>query len=252
MLAGRITYANVVATLALFVALGGSAVAATTLISGRSIRRGSIPANRLRAHSLTRTQLNLKRLGALPHAKLADHAASADTATSAVNAANAANATSATNATHAGSADSAANATHAANADLLGGLDSSAFVPATRFEAGEADSTSTRPVPILTWSDMSLRIETDGNADFDANNVTVRNLRTTGASLLIAGDASSQAVPPGSTVTVTTAASPMAAESDEVRFVVQDLPDQTRQVLIECEFPTGGKALTLCRGTRFD
>jgi hypothetical protein len=44
MLRTRLTYANVVATLALFIALGGTSVAASSLISGRRSRRTRFPA----------------------------------------------------------------------------------------------------------------------------------------------------------------------------------------------------------------
>ena len=57
-LTGRLTYANVTATLALFLALGGVA-AAGTLIDGSSIMPRSLPANRLRLHSLTAAEIRI-------------------------------------------------------------------------------------------------------------------------------------------------------------------------------------------------
>ena len=57
-LKGRLTYANVTATLALFLALGGAA-AAGTLISGSSIKLRSLPANRLRLHSVTAAEIRI-------------------------------------------------------------------------------------------------------------------------------------------------------------------------------------------------
>lgn len=68
----RLTYANVVATLALSVALGGSAVAAT-LISGTSIKPHSIPGNRLANHTITGKQVNLGKLGKVRNAANADN-----------------------------------------------------------------------------------------------------------------------------------------------------------------------------------
>jgi hypothetical protein len=47
----RLTYANVVATLALFIALGGSSYAAIT-ITGRNVRNGSLTTSDIRNHSL--------------------------------------------------------------------------------------------------------------------------------------------------------------------------------------------------------
>ena len=63
MIRTRLTYANVVASLALFVALGGTSVAATSLISGAKIKQNSIPANRIKKGSLTAIQVNLTKLG---------------------------------------------------------------------------------------------------------------------------------------------------------------------------------------------
>ena len=52
----RITFSNVVAVLALFVALGGSAYAAGKF-NGKSIKPKSIPGNRVKPGSLTSTQI---------------------------------------------------------------------------------------------------------------------------------------------------------------------------------------------------
>lgn len=84
----RLSPSFVIGTLALFLALGGTVYAASK-ISGKSIKPNSIPANRLKKHSITRHQVNLKKLGTVPKAAKA------------INATNAANATNATNATHA-------------------------------------------------------------------------------------------------------------------------------------------------------
>jgi hypothetical protein len=66
----------VVAVIALVVAATGTAVAAGTSVDGDSlIKRDSLSGNRLRDHTLTRLQLKLSALGAVPnavHAKNAD------------------------------------------------------------------------------------------------------------------------------------------------------------------------------------
>lgn len=56
---GRLKYANVTATLALFLALGGVAAAAGTLINGTSIKPRSLPANRLKLHTLTAAEIRI-------------------------------------------------------------------------------------------------------------------------------------------------------------------------------------------------
>jgi hypothetical protein len=53
----RLTYANVMATVAVFLALGGSATAATVLISGRDVRDGSLTGADIKNRSLTRADL---------------------------------------------------------------------------------------------------------------------------------------------------------------------------------------------------
>lgn len=67
-LRSRITYANVTATLALFVALGGGAYAATQ-ISGHDIRAHSLTARNYRASSVTGRAVKERTLGIVPRAK---------------------------------------------------------------------------------------------------------------------------------------------------------------------------------------
>jgi hypothetical protein len=58
----RLTYANVVATLALFLALTGGAVWAASKINGKQIKKNSIPGNRIKKKSLTNNQIKTKTL----------------------------------------------------------------------------------------------------------------------------------------------------------------------------------------------
>ena len=67
----RLTYANVMSTLAVFIALGGSSYAALT-ISGSSIENRSIPAKKLKRNSLTTREVRESRLSRVPRAKRAD------------------------------------------------------------------------------------------------------------------------------------------------------------------------------------
>ena len=82
---GRGMFANVIAMVALFVALGGT-VYASTSINGSDINKHSIPGNRLKDNTVTGAQINLSKLGKVPSA------ATADSATNATNATNAASA----------------------------------------------------------------------------------------------------------------------------------------------------------------
>ncbi len=73
---------NVIAYLALFVALSGSAYAASH-INGKTIRKHSLPGNRIKKNSVTGKQVNESKLGTVPSATSAMSATTADTATNA-------------------------------------------------------------------------------------------------------------------------------------------------------------------------
>ena len=133
-LARHLSYANVMATVAFFLALAGGAYAAIHLppnsVGRRALRDGAVSNRKLANHavtgakvavgSLTGRQIKAATLGTVPtagHATTADnaaHATAADSATRAGTADNATHAGTADNATHAGTAD---NATHAGTAD---------------------------------------------------------------------------------------------------------------------------------------
>jgi len=67
----NLTYANVMSTVAVFVALGGSSYAALR-ISGKSIEKRSIPAKKLERNSITSKEVRESRLHRVPRAKVAD------------------------------------------------------------------------------------------------------------------------------------------------------------------------------------
>jgi hypothetical protein len=64
----RLNYANVVATLALFVALGGSSYAVSN-ISGSQIRNASIAGKKLKRNTLGGARIKEARLGTVPSAR---------------------------------------------------------------------------------------------------------------------------------------------------------------------------------------
>lgn len=72
-LRSKLSYANVVATLALFVALGGSA-AAISVIDGHLIKNHSITGKKVKSHTVGKRQINTKGL-TVPKAEVADRAA---------------------------------------------------------------------------------------------------------------------------------------------------------------------------------
>jgi hypothetical protein len=67
----RMTYANVMSTLAVFIALGGSSYAAVK-ISGNNIKSRSISAAKIRRNSLTGREIRESRLGRVPRSANAD------------------------------------------------------------------------------------------------------------------------------------------------------------------------------------
>ena len=75
----RLSYANVVSTLALILALGGVSYAAAT-INGGSIKKRTISGNRLKQNTVTGKEVKESKLSKVPKAKAADTATSAATA----------------------------------------------------------------------------------------------------------------------------------------------------------------------------
>jgi hypothetical protein len=67
----RLTYANVMSTLAVFIALGGSSYAAFT-INGATIKNRSIAGKKLYRNTLTGTHIKESRLARVPRARQAD------------------------------------------------------------------------------------------------------------------------------------------------------------------------------------
>jgi hypothetical protein len=67
----RLTYSNVVATVALFIALGGSSFAITR-ISGSQLKNNSVSGKKLKRNTLGGTRIKESRLGRVPRARLAE------------------------------------------------------------------------------------------------------------------------------------------------------------------------------------
>ena len=115
----HLSYANVMASVAVFLALGGVGYAASS-INGKQIRKYSIPAgkltkktlgsNQVKADGLTGAVIDESTLSIVPQAQSAATASSAQTAMSAQTAASAEKAIKANTATTASSAETAADA----------------------------------------------------------------------------------------------------------------------------------------------
>jgi hypothetical protein len=105
-IAKRLTYANVMSSIAVFLVLGGaSALAASHLgknsVGASQLKKNAVTAAKIKNGAITGSKINLSTLGAIPSATNATHAKTADNAT---------------NANHASTADTATNATNAVNA----------------------------------------------------------------------------------------------------------------------------------------
>jgi hypothetical protein len=95
-LRGRLTYANVMATIAVFGVLGGIGYAASSLprnsVGRRQLKDNAVNGDKVADGSLTGDDIDTSTLGTVPkasHAATADHAAGADQATNAAHAASA-------------------------------------------------------------------------------------------------------------------------------------------------------------------
>jgi hypothetical protein len=101
----------IVSLVALVVAMSGTAVAGVRLVNGdRLIRKGSLSGNRLRKHTITGRQINMRKLGVVPKARTAVSAGSASLAG------------------HANTSVYAVKSQEAVNADALGGQSPSSFL----------------------------------------------------------------------------------------------------------------------------
>jgi hypothetical protein len=120
----HLTYANAMASIAVFVALGGGAYAAVH-VNGADIENRTVAGKKIKNNTLGGKQIDEGQLGEVPRAARAGWAT---TATSADTAGSAASATTATTATRATTADTATTAANAADAATLGGDPPSAFL----------------------------------------------------------------------------------------------------------------------------
>jgi hypothetical protein len=132
----KLTYANVVATLALLLALsGGVAYAAGRLgrnsVGTKQLKNSSVTTAKIRKGAVSASKLNLAGLGTVPSA------ARADTATRALSAA---------------SADVAVSAQSAADADALAGLTPAAFAKSSQIVSGAVKYVPASAQTILTLS----------------------------------------------------------------------------------------------------
>ena len=80
---GRMSYANVVSTLALVLAIGTGGAWAATTINGKLIKKNTVTGNKLKKNTLTGREVDESKLGKVPAASAADTSAFATLAATA-------------------------------------------------------------------------------------------------------------------------------------------------------------------------
>jgi hypothetical protein len=117
------------------------------------IKPRSLSGNRLRHHTITGLQINLRKLGPVPRATYANRAGAANSAVSATNATN------------------ATNAVDAANANTVGGQPPTAFEAASHFvRSGLVKANAGQTVAVASFGPftLSLTCNDDGAGNVDA------------------------------------------------------------------------------------
>jgi hypothetical protein len=182
----RLTYANVVATLALFAAIGGSAYAVGE-ISSRDIKNRSIKRIDVRRNHLTGKEIAESSLRRVPSAQEALEATLAQTATLAT------------------TAQQAQQAAVAENAQALSGQSAAFFEKSSRSQFGRAPfapAGSSAEQAVLSWPEMGveLRSATDqGACNAGELRVGVRNTKSSGPAVQAFDENSLGTVPAGAT-----------------------------------------------------
>ena len=142
-LRSRLTYANVMATIAVFVALGGASYAATKLpknsVGSKQIKKDAVVTTKIKKGAVTGAKIKTSSLGIVPTAANATHA---DTAA---------------NATHADSAAVASSIAPPEAPHLVGALDEPPF-------AGEWENNGGSLTPISFYKDREGVVHLEGIA----------------------------------------------------------------------------------------
>jgi hypothetical protein len=214
----RLTYANVISTVALFAALGGGAYAAVQLpprsvgtkqlrnkavkrvkIAGKAVTRPKIAPN-----AVTGAKVDESTLGQVPEAK------HADTAT---------------------------------DSDLLDDHTFGYFEAAQRTEFGSASRTSTTRNKILEWTNAHAMVVTDGDSDASFQ-VRVRNTNAANNGDLLVIDSA------GNFIVLTEGhdSPELTGNAGDLHFVVAR-PDG-RTIWVRCAFPAFPAAPVRCLGER--
>jgi hypothetical protein len=165
-LQSRMTYANVVATLALFVALGGSAYAVATITSG-DVKNRSLRGKDLKRNTLTGKEVKESSLGRV---KTASNALASITAQTAA---------------------LAQSADLAKNSDAVGGVGIAGLEKSSRIQFARATGSPASPESegtVLEWDALGVTVAVPaqgGCSTPEQVTLRIRNTRTDGAGLMM-------------------------------------------------------------------
>jgi hypothetical protein len=225
----RLSYANVVASLALFVSLGGGAYAVTQIdpnsvgtihLKKNAVKRKKIAPDAIKGPKVAPSSLGGSDIG--PNALTG-----ADVKESTL-----------------GQVPEAAHADRATDSDLLNDHTFGYFEAASRTEFGSASRTSATRDKILEWTNAHAMVVTDGDADANAQ-VRVRNTNALGDGdlLVIESDGNPVVITEGNDSTQLS-----KGNLGELRFVIAR-PDG-RTAWVRCAFPAFPGAPVRCLGER--
>jgi hypothetical protein len=213
----RLTYANVIATLALFVALGGGAYAAVQLppksVGTKQLKNKAVKAVKIGKHAVTGPKI-------APNAVTGPKV---DESTL-------------------GRVPEAQHANLATNAATLGDQTPSYFEPAQRHGFGSGNHQAVVREDLLEWTNAGIKVTTDGQAS-DAAAVVVTNTGATGSGPMDVVDAAGahHPVAQGGEVELTTA-------NAELHFEVARPDGDT--LWVRCVFPAASGFPVRCLGDR--
>jgi flagellar hook-basal body complex protein FliE len=231
----RLTYANVVATLALFVALGGTGYAASQITS-RDVKNRSLKGADVKKNTLTGTEVNESKLRQVPNARAAESSA---VALQAANANVSDLAKNADRATTAGTAGTAGLADVASDARALAGQGAGFFEKSSRTDFGLAPIPTAPPQEkaVIAWPAPGAEVRTiTGVCAGSAMQMQVTNTRSTGGgSVTVFEGNTAVPVAPGNTQNVCSHANDTTgADLAHLTFQVGDAGPNGRAWFVQC------------------
>jgi hypothetical protein len=215
----RLTYSNVVATLALFIALGGTGYAAATITSG-DIKNRTIKGGDVKKNALGGTEINERKLKEVPTARRAQTAAGADISK---------NAETANQATNSLNAD-VANV--ARDANTLAGQGAASFEASSTVQFGKAPANpagASQEQTVLSWPELGVAVKSTNQGVCGGDlAVLAQNTRSSGPAIqvLLDGPGDVSANPGGNALVCAD------SEPEVLHFTVTD--STGRALLVDC------------------